>query len=83
MTRLLPYQQRVVDEKAELDERLAKLRAFIRSEAFEDVAPAERHRLLRQRDAMTGYSFVLGQRIDAFRPPGPENLLVADADNPG
>lgn len=63
---MLDYQQRVIDEKAELDERLERLSEFIGGEIYRDLDDAERLRLNRQRDAMNWYSRVLGQRIDAF-----------------
>lgn len=34
MTTLAPHQQRVVDEKAELDDRAGKLNVFIGTEVF-------------------------------------------------
>ena len=42
-----PHQQRVVDEKRELDEKLSKLTAFISSEKFTSIVAdkAERVRL--------------------------------------
>lgn len=61
------YQGRVVAEKAELDERLAKLRAFEQSPAFATVPAEEAARLGRQRFYMDAYSAVLGERIEAFR----------------
>ena len=60
------YQQRVVDEKIELDEKLTKLIAFILSPAFENVDGLERSRLLQQRDIMNALSSILGERIAAF-----------------
>lgn len=65
---LQPHQQRVVEEKAELDEKLDKLSEFIESSpVFKDLDHTERHRLLRQEGLMFGYSNVLGERIAAFR----------------
>jgi len=65
---LKPHQQRVVTEKAELDEKLAKLSAFINSENFATVVKDkdERQRLIVQEDIMKDYSEVLGERIAAF-----------------
>lgn len=60
------FQERVVTEKRELDEKLARLRAFIGSERLAGVAEAERSRLNRQFIAMTKYSDILGERIAAF-----------------
>ena len=62
-----PHQQRVVDEKTELDERRAKLGDFIAvNPIFQGLPEAEQERLKHQRKIMSEYSDVLGQRIDAF-----------------
>lgn len=63
---LQPHQQRVVDEKAELDSRLANLRVFLTGKARELVDASEFQRLKLQADVMGIYSEVLGQRIIAF-----------------
>ena len=69
MTNLQPHQQRVIDEKAELDGRLGKLREFIcSSPIFKQLPGPERGRLYRQQTAMEAYSDVLGERIAAFEP---------------
>lgn len=61
-----PHQQRVVEEKAELDERLAKLVAFTRTPIFAGLDSAERCRLDQQAATMAMYSDILGDRIAAF-----------------
>lgn len=62
-----PHQQRVVDEKRELDERLSSLQKFVdASPIFEGLPEDKQDRLVRQRVAMTQYSEVLGERIAAF-----------------
>lgn len=63
---LQPHQRRVVIEKAELDEKLMKLRAFFGTEIFAELDDAEMDRLQRQADCMSAYSDVLGERITAF-----------------
>ncbi len=64
---MLPYQQRVVDEKKDLDEKLDKLKAFIETNpTFKDIHADERGRLGRQFDTMAEYSSILSQRIAAF-----------------
>lgn len=66
---MAPHQQRVVDEKAELDEKLTKLVAFIaENPIFKTLDEAEQHRLRLQRDYMQSYSNILGERIAAFPP---------------
>ena len=63
---LKPHQQRVIDEKAELDEKVEKLGAFIHSDAFTNVETEERARLYRQFVVMKNYAKILGERIAAF-----------------
>jgi hypothetical protein len=62
-----PYQQRVIDEKKELDERGDKLEQFILSDLFKSLPGAERVRLEKQLGIMGEYSEVLGERIAAFK----------------
>lgn len=64
---LQPHQQRVVDEKNELSERLAKLLAFFQGPTFQTLNEAERSRLRNQARFMDGYAAVLEERIAAFR----------------
>jgi hypothetical protein len=61
-----PHQQRVVDEKTELDEKLKKLDAFGRTELFASLPADEQGRLNRQHSVMEKYSAILGERIAAF-----------------
>lgn len=68
---LAPHQQRVVDEKAELDDRIQKLAAFIDTSTegfsvFASLSEPERMRLYEQHRAMTAYSTIHGERIAAF-----------------
>lgn len=63
---LHPHQQRVVDEKAQLDERLANLLAFFQSQVFATLSEAEQSRLRNQARFMDGYAAVLAERIAAF-----------------
>lgn len=60
------YQQRVVDEKEELDEKLAKLRVFFNSVLFETLSGEERELLVEQEKVMTEYSEILRKRLDLF-----------------
>lgn len=61
-----PHQQRVVKEKAELDDRAHKLSLFFRTEMFEGLPTAERDRLRTQLHLMRALSSVLEARINAF-----------------
>ena len=67
---LQPHQQRVIDERTELDERIAKLGAFINSPIFASLPEDERERLVEQRGHMHAYSDVLRRRIEAFAGQG-------------
>lgn len=60
------HQQRVVDEKTELDAKREKLGAFIEGAIYQGLPEAERDRLTQQAIAMTTYSTILGERIAAF-----------------
>lgn len=61
-----PHQQRVLDEKRELDDRLQKLVAFFSTPIFHGLPESEQIRLERQAVAMRTYSEILGERIAAF-----------------
>lgn len=61
-----PHQQRVIDEKAELDEKREKLDAFGRTPMFTGLPQQEKERLTAQAHIMTMYSAVLSDRIAAF-----------------
>ena len=61
-----PHQQRVVDEKTELDAKLDKLVAFFEMPMFKTIQIEEQMRLAKQCEYMSLYSQVLGDRIDAF-----------------
>lgn len=63
---LAPYQQRVVVEKRELDDRLENLKAFSITETFAKLAEVDRDLLFAQLVHMSALSDVLGKRIDRF-----------------
>ena len=64
---LQPHQQRVIDEKAELDKKAHALSDFIgNNPIFDTLDPAEQERLKEQNDVMWKYSEILGERIAAF-----------------
>lgn len=61
------HQQRVVAEKAALDDKAKALSSFIGiSPIFGKLDPAEQGRLREQNDVMWKYSEILGARIAAF-----------------
>lgn len=69
-TQLQPHQQRVVDEKAELDTKATALSKFIgESPIYPTLDAAEQERLKEQCELMWQYSEILGARIGAFSQP--------------
>ena len=61
------FQQRVLDEKKDLDDKLDKLKAFINTdEKFLRLSVGEQLRLERQAEIMQDYSDVLTERIASF-----------------
>jgi len=62
-----PHQQRVIQEKKQLDEKIQALVKFIcSSPVFDSLDENEKNKLRDQRDAMTEYSDILGDRISSF-----------------
>jgi hypothetical protein len=61
-----PFQERVIEEKRELDEKIAKLDLFWKGDVFLTLPSAEQVLLRRQLVAMEDYSAMLGERITAF-----------------
>ncbi|MBK1780593.1 hypothetical protein JHL22_05125 [Advenella sp. WQ 585] len=62
-----PHQQRVVEEKSELDERRTKLGEFKNTDLFASLPWQEQERLNTQAHIMTMYSAILGERITQFK----------------
>lgn len=60
------YQQRVVDEKQELDSKLDKLRAFLKTDTALGMPFLDRNLMVEQERVMTKYSDVLAERINRF-----------------
>lgn len=61
-----PYQQRVVEEKIELDDRLERLAAFLLTPTFAGLPTDERISMIRQQGVMREYSRILTERISRF-----------------
>jgi hypothetical protein len=61
-----PHEERVVDEKKELDEKLRKLAIFINGDTFKTLPIREGELLLDQEVCMRRYSDILGERITHF-----------------
>jgi hypothetical protein len=64
-------QQRVVDEKLALSDKLDKLETFHNTVIYAGLPPAEQSRLTRQLYIMKLYEQVLAERISAFATPAP------------
>ena len=56
--------QRIVDEKAELDERAGKLGDFVKSEKFHSLDSDMQSLMVKQYDVMKRYSVILGKRLE-------------------
>jgi hypothetical protein len=63
---LPPHQQRVIDERTELDDKLGKLVGFTNTVQFSTLPGAEQARMRTQAVAMRTYSEILAERIAAF-----------------
>lgn len=61
------WQQRVVDEKAALDEKLKKIVIFLEGPNRNIVAPMDVRLLEQQYTHMLAYSLILGVRIARFK----------------
>jgi hypothetical protein len=67
MTTLLPYQQRVIEERDDLDCKINNLSIFISGSEFDETSHAEQDRLYRQLESMESYLYILNERIEAFK----------------
>ncbi len=61
-----PFQQRVIDEKLELDGKITKLAVFRTTSLFDSIDPSEQSRMTDQEVTMREYSRILGERIAAW-----------------
>lgn len=62
-----PFQQRVVQEKIELDTKLNDLHEFLGTSLYKELDPDEQHRLALQHMFMGMYSKTLLERIQNFK----------------
>lgn len=60
---LAPHIQRMIGEKAQLDDRLTKLSAFIKTPGFKELTAKSQELLTAQAGAMGEYSDLLEERI--------------------
>lgn len=66
MRDLLPHEQRVVEERYALNEKIMKLAEFVGGPAVKKVSVNDFVLLRMQLDVMERYSEILGQRIADF-----------------
>jgi hypothetical protein len=67
MKDLQPHQQRVVDEKIELTDKVEKLHTFIHENPiFGKLEKGDQDLLVKQHQVMYDYSKILSARIDRF-----------------
>lgn len=62
-----PHQERVIEERAQLVDKVDKLDAFLFGKTFNSLAEVEQLRLLKQLAYMKMYLNVLGERIAEFK----------------
>lgn len=67
LTTMHDWQQRVMDERVDLNARIDRLWMFMQSTTFKALNPIERERMERQLGLMRAYAQVLTERIEAFR----------------
>lgn len=79
MSDLQPWQQRVVDEKTALDEKLKNLDAFVGAEAYFQLRADHRSLLMAQKSVMAQYSNILHNRIELFQRDNDEERQAAAA----
>ena len=60
------WQERVIEEKNELDEKIRKLSAFLQSANVNLLNSTDRRLLTEQHVFMRYYSYILGERISLF-----------------
>jgi hypothetical protein len=61
------FQERVIIEKSELDQKISKLSEFMVTDLFKGLDEEEKGRMVAQLTHMTRYSQVLKERIAAFK----------------
>lgn len=61
------YVQRVINEHAELVDRISKLDVFLTSDAFHAISLRQQFLLNKQIVAMQEYAWLLNERIKEFR----------------
>ena len=63
-----PHEQRVIEEKRELDEKLVRLSLFIgKDNIFKSLDSEDQKLLIEQETIMVDYSGILAERIERFK----------------
>lgn len=60
---MIEWQERVIEERAQLTERIGRLLQFVAGPIFKSLSPQERGLLSRQLTAMRSYEALLSERI--------------------
>jgi len=60
------YQERMIEERDELTERIGKLKTFSGTKIFENLDLREKQRINAQGHSMSLYLHILNERIKAF-----------------
>lgn len=63
---MIDFQERVVTEKSDLDEKINKLSKFVTTSVYDGLEVGERVRLSKQLEVMHAYSNLLNERINSF-----------------
>lgn len=63
---LQPHQQRVVDERTDLNDKITKIHAFFKNEVFNGLPQEDQDLLNEQSQIMMNYSDILLKRINRF-----------------
>lgn len=79
MSTLLPYQERVVAEHADLLERMDKLTDFIAGPIFKQLPEVDQYLLCSQYTAMSEYARILCKRISRFEPEADDDFELGTA----
>lgn len=67
---LQPHQERVIDERQRLRERLDKLETFLAGNLIHSLGQEEQVLLWAQRGAMAQYLAILDRRVTLWKVPG-------------
>lgn len=79
MARLKDWQERLVEEKAQADEKVKRLDAFVRGPKFDGIHVEDRALLREQLAVMTRYAEILQERVSRFAWKGIPARVVEEA----